>query len=346
MTSKKLRVRESGRVWFCIDALEHRRLLAQIGLDVSFGAGGTVDVPSGELLHVLPDGKILSAGVKTIFEDNDTDEEMIISRLDPDGTLDKTFGHNGELNPASFGAATFADNRIYVANEADTVTAYTIDGVVDTAFGDGGSVGSSEFSTSVDGVKVDFTETKALAPSPGGGLIVYSEAFFGGSSTKSFAAREFVHLKPDGTIDPSFGDQGYITSRVLFGGYNVAGVVVNSTGIYLPDNQHNLTHYTLSGKLDASYGNQGKANFGFDLGSIALQADGKVIVAPDPALDKNDRMLRFNADGTLDNTFGKNGVVPLVDSKGKSINGDAIFLDEQQRIYVEGSALFRYSTSG
>src|SRR6266404_853353 len=67
----------------------------------------------------------------------------------------------------------------------------------------------------------------------------------------------------------------------------------------------------LPGTLDTTFGNNGEVNLGSNQSrNIAVQSDGKILVTGD---DSNayysSNLERLNADGSLDTSFGQNGVV-------------------------------------
>ena len=65
--------------------------------DVSFGGGGVTDVRAGVEVDVQPDGKVVVTGSKRLTDSSgDTAGFQILpSRLNPDGTIDTSFGTNG-----------------------------------------------------------------------------------------------------------------------------------------------------------------------------------------------------------------------------------------------------------
>src|SRR6266545_2605906 len=74
--------------------------------------------------------------------------------------------------------------------------------------------------------------------------------------------------------------------------------------------------YAQAGQLDTSFGGDGKVTTDVtargDFGAtVAVQADGKIVVAGGASWERNPRfvLLRYNADGTLDSTFGGDGRV-------------------------------------
>jgi uncharacterized delta-60 repeat protein len=89
-------------------------------------------------------------------------------------------------------------------------------------------------------------------------------------------------------------------------------VVSGQSGIY-PDLHSALLRYNKNGRLDSTFGTGGKVVVTFDsssdyLDAVALQSDGK-IVAAGSSRGTAFLLARFNADGTLDQTFGNNGSV-------------------------------------
>ena len=81
----------------------------------------------------------------------------------------------------------------------------------------------------------------------------------------------------------------------------------------------------MNGSLDSTFGNGGEAVLATNtltppggllhLDSVAIQSDGKIVVATNTATENsggsltscNMLVLRFNTNGTLDTTFGQNG---------------------------------------
>src|SRR5262249_23257043 len=126
-----------------------------------------------------------------------------------------------------------------------------------------------------------------------------------------------------------------------------------------------LTRSNRDGSPDASFGTNGVVStaFGSALGAandIALQSDGKIVVVgseraragfPD---DDNFSVRRYNADGTLDTTFGAGGVV-TTDFAGFADTGKAVAIQTDGKIVVAGQtnsatsvdlALARYNGDG
>ena len=120
-----------------------------------------------------------------------------------------------------------------------------------------------------------------------------------------------------GSLDPSFGTAGIVTTPGTIGGTAlavqsdgklvVAGAVpVSNVTVTLA-----LARYNTNGGLDSGFGRGGIVTFSegqaFGMG---LQSNGKIVVgAPGPRFSVV--VLRFNSNGSLDATFGTSGIVTL-----------------------------------
>jgi len=123
-------------------------------LDSSFGIDGvtkisfrTEDIPYDVV--VQPDGKIVVAGYSSV---GNMDDEFALARLNPDGSLDTSFGQGGKVesdfegNETTISAITLqADGKIVAAGRTETqegdlfvIARYLADGSLDTSFGSGG----------------------------------------------------------------------------------------------------------------------------------------------------------------------------------------------------------------
>jgi uncharacterized delta-60 repeat protein len=115
------------------------------------------------------------------------------------------------------------------------------------------------------------------------------------------------------------------------GSFYAAGSVADSTDASA-DSRMLVAKFKADGELDTSFGTNGYASHNAIVGtsgeaarSILVQASGKIVIAGtiehDGADDPRDRdlaLLRFNSDGTLDASFGTNGVATLNLSEGEA----------------------------
>lgn len=112
----------------------------------------------------------------------------------------------------------------------------------------------------------------------------------------------------------------------------------------------------LAGDLDPSFGNVGKVQTDFGANdrasSVAIQSDGKIVVAGDTGLgiSTDFAIVRYNADGSLDATFGNGGKV--TSDLGDFDKALAIAIQSDGKVVVAGHtgfadfALARYNADG
>ncbi|MGQ0595387.1 MAG: delta-60 repeat domain-containing protein [Gammaproteobacteria bacterium] len=118
---------------------------------------------------------------------------------------------------------------------------------------------------------------------------------------------------------------------------------VSNNGVFNTDIA--LARYNPDGSLDASFGAAGKVVI--DLGgtsnsvSALVQPDGKLVAAGDRFLDPGFDLIlvRYNADGSLDTSFGSGGLV--VNPEGSEALG--LVLQPDGKLMVKGvGSLFRF----
>src|SRR5262249_33808525 len=135
----------------------------------------------------------------------------------------------------------------------------------------------------------------------------------------------FMSAQTPGTLDPTFGTGGRVTT--FFGGDGLNGdvghsVVVQKDGKLVVGGpttnldgttDFGLARYNSNGALDSTFGTGGKVKTNFStfdyVGGLALQPDGKIIAAGMTAVNFNPSfaVARYNSNGTLDTTFGIGG---------------------------------------
>lgn len=161
----------------------------------------------------------------------------------------------------------------------------------------------------------------------------------------------------DGALDSSFGaggkvettlrghdDTGYAVAVQPDGKIVVAGVSKESSNFAVSDYDIALTRYLPDGTLDLSFGSDGTTITPVAAGddqayAIALQSDGKIVVAGDASNGSNldVAVLRYLADGSLDATFGVGGIVVTAIGPGDD-RGYGIALQTDGKIVVTGEA--------
>ena len=188
----------------------------------------------------------------------------------------------------------------------------------------------------------------AVAIQPDGRIVVA-----GATNGYSSSGLAMARLNTDGSLDLSFGTNGTVTTP---GVDNASALAIQPDGKIIAGGGYSmfeLARYNTNGSLDTSFGSNGLATVPFSNGdghvrAVRLQSNGKIIAAG-YAADANGKdqftLARFNANGTLDTTFGSGGTVmttfagvaTLSQAYGAGIEPDG-------RIVAGGFAL--YATSG
>jgi uncharacterized delta-60 repeat protein len=242
-----------------------------------------------------------------------------------DGDLDSTFGNGGKV-VTDFNNSTDWLSRVAVQPDGKIVAIgdthpshrgalarYNSDGTLDATFGNGGKV------ITIANVR---ESAAGLLILPDGKIMISGSIDFPSSSDSSFALLRF---NSDGSSDSTFGNSGIVTTNVGPNddqAYAIARqpdgkiVAAGRRGIqFYPSEQRKgnvaLARYNPDGSIDATFGNGGTVvnDFGQGLESYALalmiQPDGKIIIAGESSYAF--LVARYNADGTLDTTFGNSG---------------------------------------
>lgn len=238
---------------------------------VAFGAPGQTQNSAAYAMTLQPDGKIVVAGYVVIGSGN---TDFGFARLNPDGSLDTTFGINNngkqvipfdlgsDLVDKATGVVVQPDGRIVGVGSAGVEKNFaavrlTTNGLPDGAFGTNGK-----------------SVVYFAGPSAATGVALQSDGrlVLGGYAALTFA-NDFaaVRLNPDGSPDGSFGTSARVTIP------------------FTPD----------SGDMARG---------------VAVQPDGKIVLGgvtkPNPiehVLAASYAAARLNSDGSLDTTFNGSG---------------------------------------
>jgi len=145
-----------------------------------------------------------------------------------------------------------------------------------------------------------------------------------GSKYSSFTNADFalVRYMSNGTLDPSFGQGGEVITPIESRSKAKSIAIQNDGKIVLGGGSKwfiNLARYNTDGSLDTTFGDGGIVitdvlnHYSEVCNSMAIQNDGKILVGG-YAADSGDDLrhfivLRYLSNGTLDSSFGTNGVV-------------------------------------
>lgn len=273
--------------------------------------------------------------------------------------LDKDFDNDGKLlatigaTATTFNAVTLqSDGKIVVVGQSSndtntqrviTVVRYLPNGQFDTSFG------SLKNGIVTESIRAS-TDTKAMdvALQADGKIVVAAMAQ---DSTEFIVVR----LLPNGTLDTTFAGTGKAITPMVESGKTVEVqslaiqndgkiVVAGRREVDANNSSIALVRYTADGSLDTSFGNEGKVITALGTGAdeandIDIQKDGKIIVVGKSFNGKVDDavVVRYQANGTLDNTFGIKGVTTFSLGDG----GTVLYALERQEdggILVAGSS--------
>lgn len=325
------------------------------GLDPGFGDDGLVVTHLGggdraRAMAVQPDGRIVLAGDSYAAGD----ERIALARYLPEGGLDPSFGEGGialvvyDGNTAElYAVALQPDGMILVAGHVRArglgpaqvlVARYDAAGALDRTFGDAGLVFLAAGESAV---------AKDLAVQPDGRILVV------GSVDRDAL---LLRLRPDGRLDESFGDQG--VSPVDFGGSDEGrAIALQEDGrILIAGMMHDWdadhTRFAAARLGDDRRLDRSFAQDGISLTQVgpydwqravdvALQSDGKILLAGESQPDRGDPpsaaddgvVLRLDTDGRVDPSFGEGGIA-RIDMGSASDHMAAMLVDEQDRILV------------
>jgi uncharacterized delta-60 repeat protein len=245
-------------------------------LDPTFGSGGKVFTDfgntrdsAGRAVAIQPDGKIVVAGFSHIR--GTYDDDFALARYNRDGSLDESFGSGGKVL---------------------------------TDFG----VGTSQ-------------QAHALAIEPDGRIVAAGWSLVSGSFHFALA-----RYNRHGSLDQSFGSGGKVLTDIGPFGGTAQAVAIQPNGkiVAAGDNISGfaLVRYNADGSLDSTFGSDGKVftdlGYGSSASSVAIEPNGKIVAAGEGITGDgcypdnfcfDFGLVRYNRDGTLDQSFGSGGKV-------------------------------------
>jgi uncharacterized delta-60 repeat protein len=308
-------------------------------LDASFGSGGKVLTTFGRYsaavgIVLQQDGKLVAVG--SSGNDHWADGQLAVARYTRSGRLDASFGRGGKVlmscGPCDASAVAIQpDGKIVVVGSfLGGLARFNVDGTLDPTFGRGGKVKAKPFHPPALGLAIQVDGQIVTAG--------YTEALSDKNDNHSsdFALAGYT---PDGSLDPSFGSGGTVTTdftapAASFETDNVARAVAiqadgklvavgydDKAGGYHPrepsEDVFALARYTPNASLDTSFGSGGKVltsngNWDSIARGVVIQPDGRIVAAGNRCLGAHPcdfLLVRYTAQGRLDGSFGNGGKV-------------------------------------
>lgn len=321
-------------------------------LDKAFGTGGLVKVApeskAGEVL-ALADGKVVMIGASNVGGI----AGFALTRHLSNGALDSTFGSAGSVrtaigsgNAIARSGAVQSDGKIVVAGSAEVggagadvwqivVARYLSTGALDASFGDSGVV-----KTSLGAGRSDEAFDVALGPD--------SKIVVVASPNDTSDPASILRYDRNGAPDATFGVGGVVAADLFTGVDAIDGVAVQGDGKVvvvangstdLGDREQLLARYGADGALDATF-NGGKVMLGLGatdgmVEDLVVQPDSKIVVVGTAQTGASFAVRRFNANGTVDGSFG---VAGIASAPSPAFVGGAlsVVLHANQKIVVAG----------
>jgi uncharacterized delta-60 repeat protein len=336
-------------------------------LDASFGKGGVVTTEVGQssdiarAVAVDDEGRIVVAGTANSTA---TKLDFAVVRYLADGKLDSSFGDQGKTivsfgddADTAYSLALQSDGKIVIGGDSSQGSSQTgldfallrldTNGKPDPSFGEAGLVTSPIAKLSAR----DSIYALALQTIAGEERIVAA-----GGEGDFMVAR----FRADGVLDETFGEQGKVTG--LFGSSIGAARALALTPegdiVVAGHAQHDfaLAKLRKSGSLDAAFGVDGKVLTAVskdnwdEAQGLAVEADGKLLVAgwtyEGNSSSGNTALLRYDADGTLDPSFGDAGIVITeVAASTKPDQGSALLISPDERVPSERILVAGYASA-
>jgi len=228
----------------------------------------------------------------------------------------------------AYGVAVQSDGKIVLAGRADNpsgpyetfgLVRYDVSGVLDPSFGVGGKV-STEINAGYG------SQANAVAIQPSDGKFVVVGRGLNAASASYFSLARY---SADGSLDPLFGTGGIATTESAGIGNEAYAVAILGSGKIVVAGSDGaggttVAQFCPNGQLDdgtncggAGFGTGGIATVtGLEARSVAIQADGKIVVGGPDWLNGTFSVARLCTNGQLDDGincggagFGTGGIV-------------------------------------
>lgn len=236
-------------------------------------------------------------------------------------------------------------------------------GGLDASFGTGGIV------TTGVGPNSSLDIIQALAIQADGKIVAAGSGYTNDDPTNSGRDFAVVRYNADGSLDSAFGvggkvmtDIGTSTSdgafvvavqpdgKIVAAGFTFSGGAVDVA----------IVRYNSNGSLDSTFGSAGKIVKDFagahdEVESLVIQPDGKIVVLVDRSIVGSGLigMARYNADGSLDPSFGSGGIL-VTDWPGANSRAASMAIQSDGKFVLAGfhatqvvdSAIARLNSDG
>lgn len=337
------------------------RYLPNSGLDKNFGTQGHSEIgdiffgftdniqQGGDIAVQQGDGKIVVAGT--------LNSNFALIRFNLDGTIDKTFGDDG-IDTIDFGGEDVPSGLVKQKDGKMILVGLSSGNYAFARCNEDGSLDSTLNGTGKTIVTVSGYQ---LIGRPSVAVQMDGKILLAGTSSG------FVVLRYDknGSIDSAFGKNGIVTTKFLHEGEDATSITIQDNGKILVAGETSkqyqqyptifplaLARYNTNGSLDKTFGKAGKVITAFDWNLntaldpsyylVKVKSNGKIVVAG-AAKNKTEigcSIVQFDNYGSLDSTFGKNGIV-ITNNERLVGNIASIVFQPDEKIILTGR-LYNY----
>jgi len=299
----------------------------------------------GQKHHMFSDESFIIYGFTRNLYANNVDFGFV--KLTKDAVRDSGFGNNG-IAYANFGTGFDYIRKITPSASGFWAVGSSLQGAVYH------SVASMHLSNG--SLDTSFNTTGLWLSSSSGESLWDVAAVANGyalmTGHRSYQVMTYL-MKPDGTLDSSFGSSGVALTSSL-GGEIGEKILVYPDGKFLVGGTSDwgkrwiLIRYNSNGSVDSSFGSAGIVNLQVgvtnpshtqEIKSLSLQPDGKIIVAgviQNNTTGKDLAVLRLRSDGTIDTTFGNGGFLNI-DHQNQIDSLEDMVVDSTGKIFLVGN---------
>jgi uncharacterized delta-60 repeat protein len=215
------------------------------------------------------------------------------------------------------------------------LTRYNRDGTLDNSFGYNGIITEGPCSPAVgDACQFILNHVISVVIQNDGKIIVGADLWVPAYGLFCWG---FARFNSNGTLDITYGQNGKRISELTDVAelYSMAIQKDNKmVAVGRLGDGFTVLRYDETGTPDYSFGSGGQLTGTTTYTDMAIQGDGKIVVAG------GDVLARYMTDGKLDSSFGNNGVVIT------GLDGHFVIQNDGKFVVQGGSAIARYTASG
>lgn len=328
--------------------------------DTDFGTNGKLVYSIGDksdygrALAILDDGKIITGGFYNLINNLPINRHIFLTKHLTDGNLDTSFGDNGivSLTIGNDGCSISeieiqSDGKIVAsgnANGGPILLRFNQNGTMDNSFGNNG------ISTLTSGGSFEILDN---------GKFIIAGGFSDGFNVYFSISR----YNSNGLIDTSFGNNGTVITDISPERFDLNAalkiqedgkmVLAGTTYTQATQRKTVIARFMPNGNLDSTFGVNGIVitSVGVEPGygiytDLEIQEDGRIIAVGNAEneigngfFESHSLMVRYNTNGSLDETFGLDGVV-ITDSatNGNSLINSIVIQSDNKIVTIGYSA--------